>query len=255
LFTIFQDTVTGSVNLLIKENQLDKEFIYFSQIADGVADAGKIRGSYQGSSIFYVKKYFNRLEFVAPNTSFYFDKKNAISKSSVANISDAIIAAGKILASDAKTGEYLIAADGLFLSETFTRIKGPRYPGQSPFAFSLGRFDKTKSKIEEIKNYPENTNVKTEYVYNNPSVLNGGSSAVTDGRNVSIKVFHTFMKMPENDYETRMDDPRVGYFLTQTNNMTSTDVVNYRDFIHRWKLVKKDPNATISDPVTRSLGG
>ena len=250
LFTIFQDTITGSVNLLIKENQLDKEFIYFSQIADGVADAGKIRGSYQGSSIFYVKKYFNRLEFVAPNTSFYFDKKNAISKSSVANISDAIIAAGKILASDAKTGEYLIAADGLFLSETFTRIKGPRYPGQSPFAFSLGRFDKTKSKIEEIKNYPENTNVKTEYVYNNPSVLNGGSSAVTDGRNVSIKVFHTFMKMPENDYETRMDDPRVGYFLTQTNNMTSTDVVNYRDFIHRWKLVKKNPNATISDPVT-----
>ena len=250
LFTIFQDTVTGSVNLLIKENQLDKEFIYFSQIADGVADAGKIRGSYQGSSIFYVKKYFNRLEFVAPNTSFYFDKKNAISKSSVANISDAIIAAGKILASDAKTGEYLIAADGLFLSETFTRIKGPRYPGQSPFAFSLGRFDKTKSKIEEIKNYPENTNVKTEYVYNNPSVLNGGSSAVTDGRNVSIKVFHTFMKMPQNDYETRMDDPRVGYFLTQTNNMTSTDVVNYRDFIHRWKLVKKNPNATISDPVT-----
>ena len=57
LFTIFQDTITGSVNLLIKENQLDKEFIYFSQIADGVADAGKIRGSYQGSSIFYVKKY------------------------------------------------------------------------------------------------------------------------------------------------------------------------------------------------------
>ncbi|MBT7816072.1 MAG: DUF5117 domain-containing protein, partial [Polaribacter sp.] len=128
--------------------------------------------------------------------------------------------------------------------------KGPRFPGQSPFAFSLGRFDKTKSKIEEIKNYPENTNVKTEYVYNNPAVLNGGSSAVTDGRNVSIKVFHTFMNMPESDYETRMDDPRVGYFLTQTNNMTSTDVVNYRDFIHRWKLVKKNPDATISEPVT-----
>ena len=61
---------------------------------------------------------------------------------------------------------------------------------------------------------------------------------------------YTFMNMPESDYETRMDDPRVGYFLTQTNNMTSTDVVNYRDFIHRWKLVKKNPDATISEPVT-----
>ncbi|QTE23821.1 zinc-dependent metalloprotease [Polaribacter cellanae] len=249
LFTIFQDTITGSTKLLVKKDQLDKDFIYFSQIADGVTEAGQFRGSYKGSSVFNLKKYFNRLEFVVPNTAFYFDKKNAISKSSKANISDAVVAAGKILAEDEKTGEFLIDADGLFLSETFTRVKNPRFPGQSPLSFSLGRFDKSKSKIEEIKNYPENTNVKTEYVYSNPSAFNGGGPAITDGRNVSIKVFHTFMNMPEKDYKPRLDDPRVGYFLTETNNMTSTDVVNYRDFIHRWKLVKKNPNATISDPV------
>ncbi|WP_439127717.1 zinc-dependent metalloprotease [Polaribacter sp.] len=250
LFTIFQDTVTGATKLLVKKDQLNKDFIYFSQIADGVTEAGQYRGSYKGSSVFHVEKYFNRLEFVAPNTAFYFDKNNPISKSSKANTSDAIIAAGKILATDEKTGEYLIAADGLFLSETFTRVKNPRFPGQSPFAFSLGRLDKSKSKIEEIKNYPENTNIKTEYVYSNPSVMNGGGKAVTDGRNVSIKVFHTFMNMPGSDYKTRMDDPRVGYFTTETNDMTSTDVVNYRDFIHRWKLIKKNPNATTSEPVT-----
>ena len=50
---------------------------------------------------------------------------------------------------------------------------------------------KSTKKINEIKNYPENTNVKTEYVFSNPSVLNGGSAAVTDGRNVSIKIHHT----------------------------------------------------------------
>ncbi|MGB0880216.1 MAG: zinc-dependent metalloprotease, partial [Polaribacter sp.] len=250
LFTIYQDTITGGVKLLVKKDQLDKDFIYFSQIADGVTEAGAYRGSYRGSSVFHVKKYFNKIEFVAPNTSFYFDKNNAISKSSQANISHAVIASGKVLASDDKKGEYLIDADGLFLSETFTRVKRPKRPGQSPFSFSLGRFDKKKSKINEIKNYPENTNVKTEYVYNNPSVLNRGSAAVTDGRNVSIKVFHTFMNMPEGDYKPRMDDPRVGYFLTNTNNMTTTNTLNYRDFIHRWKLVKKNPNAAISEPVT-----
>jgi hypothetical protein len=250
LFTIYQDTVTGAVKLLIKEDQLNKDFIYFSQIADGVTEAGAFRGAYSGNSVFHVTKYFNKLEFLAPNTSFYFDKKSALSKSSHANISDAVMATGKILASDIKKGEYLIDANGLFLSETFTRIKGPKRPGSSPFAFSLGRFDKTKSKINEIKNYPENTNVKTEYVYNNPSVLNGGSAAVTDGRNVSIKVFHTFMNMPETDYSPRMDDARVGYFLTETNDMTTTSTVNYRDMIHRWKLVKKNPEAAISEPVT-----
>ena len=249
LFTIFQDTITGTTKLLVKKEQLDKDFIYFSQIADGVTEAGQFRGSFKGSSVFQVKKYFNKIEFVAPNTAFYFNTENAISKSSKANISDAVIASGKILAKDDKKGEYLIAADGLFLSETFTRIKGPRFPGQSPLAFKLGSFNKEKSKINEIKNYPENTNVKTEYVYSNPGVLNGGGKAITDGRNVSIKVFHTFMNMPSDNYNTRMDDSRVGYFLTQTNNMTSTDVVNYRDFIHRWKLIKKNPDAVISEPV------
>ena len=250
LFTIYQDTVTGSVKLLVKEDQLNKDFIYFSQIANGVTDAGAFRGAFRANSVFHVTKYFNRLEFLAPNTSFYFDKNSALSKSSEANISDAVLASGKLLASDDEKGEYLIDADGLFLSETFTRIKQPRFPGQSPFAFSLGSLDKNKSKINEIKNYPENTNIKTEYVYSNPAVINGGSQAVTDGRSVSIKVFHTFMNMPESDYKPRMDDARVGYFLTQTNDMTTTATINYRDMIHRWKLVKKNPDAAISEPVT-----
>jgi hypothetical protein len=250
LFTIYQDTVTGSIKLLVKKDQLNKDFIYFSQIADGVTDAGMFRGAYAGSSIINIKKYYNKIDFMTPSTSFYFDKKSALSKSSEANISDAVISSGKILATDTKKGEYLIDADGLFLSETFTRIKGPRRPGSSPLAFSLGRFDKNKSKINEIKNYPENTNVKTEYVYSNPTVLNGGSNAVTDGRNVSIKVFHTFMNMPKEDYAPRMDDARVGYFLTETNDMTTTSTINYRDMIHRWKLVKKNPEAAVSEPVT-----
>ena len=250
LFTIYQDTVTGSVKLLVKEDQLNKDFIYFSQIANGVTDAGAFRGSFRANSVFHVTKYFNRLEFLAPNTSFYFDKNSALSKSSEANISHAVLASGKLLATDDEKGEYLIDADGLFLSETFTRIKQPRFPGQSPFAFSLGSLDKNKSKINEIKNYPENTNIKTEYVYSNPAVINGGSQAVTDGRSVSIKVFHTFMNMPESDYKPRMDDARVGYFLTQTNDMTTTATINYRDMIHRWKLVKKNPDAAISEPVT-----
>ena len=250
LFTIYQDTITGSVKLLVKEDQLNKDFIYFSQIADGVTEAGAFRGAFRGNSVFQVKKYFNKLDFITPNTSFYFNKNSALSKSSEANISDAVMATGKILALDEKNGEYLIDADGLFLSETFTRIKGPKRPGRSPLAFSLGIFDKKKSKINEIKNYPENTNVKTLYVYSNPSVLNGGSAAVTDGRNVSIKVFHTFMNMPKDDYSPRMDDARVGYFLTETNDMTATSTVNYRDMIHRWKLIKKNPEAAISEPVT-----
>lgn len=249
LFTIYQDTISGSLQILISEGHLGKEFIHFHQIADGVLDAGAFRGSYRGSRIFKVEKYFDKIEFILQNTSFYFDPENPISRAKEANTSGGIIASLKIEAHDKDKGLYLLKADDLFTQETFAQIKPPRFPGASPVSFSLGNLDKNKTKVNAIRNYPENTDVAIEYVYSSPSVLNGGSNAVTDGRNVSIKVYHSLISMPEDDYQPLLDDPRVGYFTTQVTDQTATNSVPYRDLVHRWKLVKKDPDAAISEPV------
>ena len=247
LFPIFQDSTSGELKMLVSEEQLNKDFIYFSQIADGVTEAGSFRGAYGSDVIFHIQKYYNKIEFVAPNTNFYFDSVNPLSRSQEANTSHAIISSNKILAEE--EGKFLINVNALFLSETLSRVKPPKRPGSSPNRFSLGSFDKAKSKVREINNYPENTNLKTEYVYKNPNVLNGGSEAVTDARYVSIQVFHSMMSMPEEGYEIRHDDPRVGYFLTFVNDMTETGTTNYRDMVNRWRLVKKNPEQEISEPV------
>ncbi|MGB2397861.1 MAG: zinc-dependent metalloprotease [Flavobacteriaceae bacterium] len=248
LFTIYRDSISGKIKLMIKENQLDERFIYFSQIADGVTEAGSFRGLYRGSSVFTLKKHFDKIELVAPNTNFYFDPTNPLSKSQGANTTNALISSSKILVHDKAAAAYLIDANDLILSETLTRINPPRSPSSSPKDFKLGSFDKAKSKIKDIKNYTDNTNIKTEYVFKNPSFTNGGSSAVQDARNVSIKVFHSFMQMPSDGYQIRLDDPRVGYFTTQVNDMTSLETTNYRDLVHRWRLVKKDSSLAISEP-------
>ena len=249
LFKMYQDTVSGSLQMIVTEDQIGKEYIHFNQVGNGVLDAGRFRGAYGGSKVFKIKKYFDKIEFVTQNTSFYFDPDNAISKSSDANLSEGNMASVKVEAYDKEKGLYLIKADDLFLKETLSQIKPPRFPGQAPTAFSLGNLDKTKTKINSIRNYPENTDLEVEYVYSSPSVLNGGSEAVTDGRNVSIKVYHSIIAMPSNDYEIRLDDPRVGYFTTQVNDQTSTGSAPYRDLVHRWNLQKKDPEAAISEPV------
>jgi len=249
LFKMYRDTITGSLQMIIKEDQINQEFIHFNQIADGVVDAGRFRGAYGGSKVFKIKKFFNKIEFVTQNSSFYFDPENAISKSKEANMSEGNMASIKIEAHDKAKGLYLIKADDLFLRETFSQIKPPRFPGQSPVAFTLGNLDKSKTKINSVNNYPENTDLSVEYVYSKPSVLNGGSAAVTDGRNVSIKVNHSLIAMPNNDYQIRLDDPRVGYFMTQVNDQSSMTATPYRDLVHRWNLKKKDPKAAISEPV------
>ncbi len=249
LFDLYQDTVNGSLKMVIKVDQIGKEYIYFSQIADGVLDAGSYRGSYRGSKVFKIEKYFNKIEFIVQNTSSYFDPNSALSKSSSANMSEGVLASLKIEGINKKDGLFLINADQLFLKETFSQIKPPRYPKQSPTAFTLGTLNKEKTKINSIRNYPKNTDLAIEYVYSKNSALNGGSRAVSDGRNVSIKVFHSLIEMPDNDYEILVDDPRVGYFTTQVTDMTSTSSTPYRDLVHRWNLKKKNPTATISEPV------
>ena len=249
LFDIYQDTITGQVQMLIRDDQLNKDYIYGSQIADGVVSTAGFRGQYKDEKILNFKKFFNKIEISAVNSNFYFDENNPLSKSKDANISNSLISSIKIKYFDKKKNAYLIDADGLFISELLTRIKLPTNPFQYNRSFQLGRFDRGKSKIEKIKNYPKNLNVKTNYVYNNPNVGSSGSSAVEDSRYVSIKTFHTIVEMPDDDYQIRLDDQRVGYFLTQVDNLTDPGTTNYRDLINRWKLIKKDPSLEISEPV------
>src|SRR5258706_141934 len=72
LFTLYQDTTNGTVHLLIKQAQLDKEFIYFTHAREGVLAAGHFRGAFEDNRIFSIRKHFNKIEFVSENTAFYF---------------------------------------------------------------------------------------------------------------------------------------------------------------------------------------
>jgi hypothetical protein len=247
LFNLYRDTTNGDLYIEVQANQLDQEFIYFSYVEDGVLDAGHFKGSYRGSKIFSIVKYYDRIEFVQENTGYYFDPENAISKSKNANINKPILASEKIVAYGKDNGSFLVKADNIFINEAFQQIKPT--PGSNPNAFGLGSLSKTKSKVVLTNNYPQNTDIRVSYVYDNPYPKSYGSSAVTDARSISIEIQHSLIAVPENNFKPRYDDPRVGYFMTQVNDMTSTDATPYRDVIHRWDLEKKDSTATLSEPV------
>lgn len=249
IFNVYQDSVTGKIQMIIKENQLGKDFIYGSQIADGIVQAGGFRGLYNSEKIINFNKFFDKIEISFQNTNFYFDRNNPLYRSKDANISDAVVASVKIEFHDEPNGLYLINANDIFISEMLTRVKSPARPNEQNNEFRLGSFDKAKSKIIQIKNYPENLNIKTEYIYNNPDIRSSGAESVTDSRYVSVKAFHTIVQMPDENYQPRFDDPRIGYFLTEVDDLTNPGTVNYRDLINRWRLVKKNPELELSEPI------
>ena len=250
LFTFFQDTVNGSVQMLIDKNQLNKEYIHFVHTLDGVVDIGHFRGAYKTSKIFEIRKYFNRLEFVSINTAYYFDPENPLSRAESANINDAVLATLAIVATDDETGAMLLKVDDMFLSESLYQIKPAPNPEAKPGTrFTLGSLNKEKCQYIALNNYPLNSDVVIKYVYDNPTPMSRGGPGITDPRAVHMVIQHSFIAVPKNDYDPRYDDPRVGYFMTQVTDLTSTSNTPYRDLIHRWNLIKKEPSAPISEPV------
>ena len=247
LFTLYRDAEKGNVYIEIKEDQLNKEYIHFSYIENGVTDAGFFRGNFRGSKVFKIQKYFNRIEFVQENTTYYFDQENALSKSAHANVNSPVLVSEVIVATSKDSSKFLLDADKIFLSETLQQIKRASRPGYK--GFQIGKLSKTKTKYNKLKNYPENTDVIVQYAYDNMMPRAYGSAAVADSRYVNILVQHSLIEMPQNNFEPRIDDPRVGYFTSRVNDMTTTDAVNYRDLVHRWNLVKKNPELELSEPV------
>ena len=250
LFDFYRDTKTGETSLLLKPDQLGKEFIYFIHIANGVVDAGSFRGAYGPSFIFTIERRFDKVAIIRENTAFYFDPENAISRASEANIARAVLAVEPIKAEDEETGELLIGADSLFLAESFVQLSPTPNPDADPKTqFTVGKLDKDKSQILALRSYPKNSDVEVEYVFHNPTPMVSGSDAVTDARNISVRAMHSLIEVPDNDYQPRFADARLGSFNQQITDLTSNEAAPYRDVIERWHLVKKNPEAAISDPV------
>jgi hypothetical protein len=250
LFTFYRDLDSGDTTLRLEPEQFDREYIYFIHIADGVVDAGSFRGAYGPRFVFTLERRFDEVAIIRENTAFYFDPDNAISRASEANIARAVLAVQPIVAKDEETGALLIEADSLFLSEAWTQLSPSRDPDADPRRqFTVGDFDADKSQILALRSYPLNTDIEVEYVFHNPKPLVYGSDAVTDPRNISVKAMHSLIEMPDNDYQPRMADARLGSFNQRITDLTSTKSAPYRDVINRWHLVKQDPDAAVSDPV------
>jgi len=248
LFTLLQNRKDGTLQLLLQPSQLGQEFIYHIHVVDGVAGLGLFRGNYGRGKVLQLRRHFDRIEIVERNTSFYFDPEHPLYRARSANISEAVLAVEKIEAED--DDGIIISLDSVLLKEQLAQIKPTPNPDVKPTdRFMLGKLSDSRSKIVSAKSYPQNTEVVVEYVYGNPAPAVQGGADVTDSRAVSIQVQHSFIAMPNNNYEARRDDYRVGYFTDRVTDLTATSHTPYRDLINRWNLQKQDPDAFVSDPV------
>ena len=238
MFTVYQDTATGTLQLYVKKDQLGKEYIYQSFSINGPNSLFLNQSMHRQTFVFKVQKAFDKLEFVRVNTNFWYDPKNAVSKTAEVDKPEAVIVVEKIASQDDEG--YLVSADALFLGDKLDPVKPVIAPG--PFTaqiWNLGNLNPTKSRYHQVRSFPNNTDVVVDLAYDNPAPFVNGGTNITDNRYVRVRMQHSLIEMPKNDFSPRRDDPRVGYFMQQVTDQTSISPTPYKDRINRWNLVKK----------------
>lgn len=109
-----------------------------------------------------------------------------------------------------------------------------------------GGIDPSRSYIDRVKVFP--TNIETRSFVTTtgrrPGVPTGGSAS-------SSTVHYSIVLLPKKPMMPRFKDSRIGYFTTGTDVYGKPDArMIHEDYINRFRLEKKDPDAALSEPVT-----
>ncbi|HUI56851.1 MAG TPA: zinc-dependent metalloprotease [Bryobacteraceae bacterium] len=247
LFTIHQKKDTYYYE--IPKSELGKDFLWNSQIAKTAIGVGYGGGQLTDLVVRWELKG-NRVLLEDVNFSVTADPKSPIAMAVKDANNDAIIRSFPV-AAFAKDGAPVIDVTAFFTADV------PEFSARQHLGAS--GVDATRCFIEHISPFAENVEAEVTMTYTNQG---GRGAAATGGRGAglgggtmrgntaTVVLHHSMVKLPENPMMPRMFDNRVGYFTTRTMSYTHDEYkADNIQYIARWRLEKKDPNATISDPV------
>ena len=115
---------------------------------------------------------------------------------------------------------------------------------------------RNRSWVEKTWAFPTNIDVEVTQSGLAPAPAAGGGGfpgaggPPTTPRSQTVRVHFSMVTLPETPMMPRWEDERVGYISSSYYDMSRREhKAKQVSVIHRFKLVKKDPNAAISDPV------
>ncbi len=247
-FNFYWDENAGKIWLEI--DKVDTEVLYVTSLPAGLGsnDIGLDRGLLGGERIVKFSKVGRKLLLIEPNYSYRASSKDPAEKRAVEQSFAQSVLWG-FTAEAESDGKVLVDATDFILRDGMKISNRLRSMKQGNYAF-----DKTRSAIylPRTKNFPQNTEFEaTITLVNNDGETGGFVNSVTPSSEaITVRIHHSFVQLPDSDYQPREFDPRSSFISTSYFDY-STPVSEPIDkyFIVRHRLKKKDPSAAMSEAV------
>lgn len=245
-FNLYYDADQDKIWLEI--DRFDQEFLYVSGLPAGIGsnDIGLDRNQLGSTRVVKFLKSGPKILLVQPNYDFRAVSDNYDEVKSVEEaFAQSVIWGFKAAAQE--EGRVLIDLTDFLLRDAHGVANRLKRGNQGNY-----RIDKSRSTIylPRTKNFPKNTELEARITFTGDASGRWLRSVTPSADAVTVRMHHSFVELPDNNYEPRTFDPRSGYYaLSYQDYATPIDQSLVKRFIRRHRLEKKNPNARLSEAV------
>jgi hypothetical protein len=233
--------------LLIEVGRLDEDFLYGAGISGGAGllEVLLARGQLGALGLCRFERVGPRVllrQLQTAHISGVADKER--SRVVAESFPSSVLGSLPVAAEDG--GRVLVDATEFLLRDTFVAAslkQGHAGDFHQDAARSALNFERTGA-------FPLNTEIEAVMTFAAENPVASVSAVLPDGQTMSLRIHHTFLKLPEPGYIPRRHDPRIGFIADRILDHTVpyTESID-RLLVTRWRLQKKDPQAPLSEPV------
>lgn len=237
------DAAKGRVLLTVPV--LDADVLYYTSLASGGGSVElPLDRGIMDSAVIRFRRVGNKVLVEEQNLAFRSLSGDAAHKAGVAASFPTSTLASLTIEKE-EDGRLVVDATPLILRDAVGLEAIMRRQNQGNYRFDAGR-----SAVVMAKAFPLNSEVEisANFTAESPGALVRGVAPSPEA--LTLRLHHSFIKAPTG-YTPRVADPRIGVSTLRFKDFSQPfsngiDV----EWVTRWRLEKKDPNAALSEPVT-----
>jgi hypothetical protein len=248
-FPLYHDDQLGK--LWMEVERFDQEFLYVMSLPAGLGsnDIGLDRGLLGGGRVVLFSRVGRKLMLTETNQQYRAKSGDPNERRAVEQSFARSVLWGFTI--EAESGNRVLVDLTDFLNrDAMQAANRIRKAQQGTYAA-----DKSRSSLfmPATKNFPLNTEMESTITLVNTDGVTGSfiQSVTPSPEAITLRMHHSFVRLPDDGFKPRKLDPRSGYISTSFfDYATPVDEPIEQHFAIRHRLQKKDPSAAVSDPVT-----
>ena len=246
-FNYWWDANQGKIFIAV--DKLDLPFLYVNSLPAGLGsnDIGLDRGQIGDTRIVFFQRVGKKVLLTQPNYDYRAVTNDPREQKAVTeSFAQSILFSFTVEAEEGST--ILIDATSFFLRDAHGVADRIRKMKQGTYTLNEGR---SAIYINNTKNFPKNSEFEATLTFV------GGADAgrfiqtiAPSTEALTVRMHHSFVELPDNNYTPRKYDIRSGYFgSTYFDYGNDISEPIQQMVINRHRLFKKDPTAVLSEPV------